>query len=514
MKVSESHTERYRIVSLVGEGRTCLVYYAEDTLLGRHVAMKTPRKGLLGQKPHYRDVFEREARYLAILEHPNIVPLYEFCESEQGPVLVLRYVHKDLQSLIGDANSRKTLLAARLTRQVAAALDYCTAEGICHRDVKLDNVLIDDEGQVYLTDFGLAGRLDDEESWLNAVGAKPYVSPEILLRELRAGGPESRKRCDQFSLGVLMYQILTGCLPHAATEGGEEVGPEWEQCTALRLIRGELPVPCCERDPEIPSKVDEVLGQMLSVDPRSRFPSNTAAAKQLADALGGRTETSFRAFVSYWRHGQDAEFVRELVNYLEKRGLGVWWAPRIEAGEHWDDQIEDAMLECHAMVVVLSHNSVRSAEVKSEWRYWMGFLDKPLLTLVLDDCRIPYRLFPKQHLYVAGRPAAEVASEVAEAVQTAAEKWAAQNVVQPAISTLTSRSDMLMSVSHIASGALILKPSSLELLPGQPQLYVPQRYALADFPMSMEELAKQLSSKSRTSERPPSPPDEPRKSVG
>lgn len=417
--------ERYQIVEKLGEGRTSVVYRAEDTHLSRPVAIKFPKRGLLDQSPHYRAVFRREAEHLASLEHRAILPLYDLCESERGPALVLRYVESNLHVLANAAFDRRVFPAGQIILQVASALDHCAERAIAHRDVKPNNILVSADGYAYLTDFGLAAQLDDTESWTQPVGAKAYLSPELLIRGA-ADHADARRMCDQFSLGVSAYQTLTGELPHGRSEIAAPCSPEWEDCTALRLVYGQKPTPCCERVPGIPSQVDHVLERMLSVNPASRYPSNAAAAEDLVKALAGQGASDLHLFVSFAH--QDEECVGRLVSAVEEKGLRIWWARMLRHGPAWDDQVREAMQECDVMLVVMTEHSATSPEVKNEWRYWMDQLEKPVLTLVSRGCErnIPLRLSSKQHLYAEGNALEAVAEKVVVAAEKVSQLWQLQ----------------------------------------------------------------------------------------
>ena len=361
-------------------------------------------------KPQYREVFAREARALASLEHPNVIPLYEYYEGENGPVLVMRFVHSNAQQMAGHSTEPRTLNLCKVAQRVAEALDYCSAQGLSHRDVKPDNILIGNQYEVYLADFGLSALLDDDKRWAHAEGAKQFLSPEVLLDRYITGKAEHRRLADQFSLGVTLYYLLTGHLPH--DQGGDPSDAstdEWNNCTALRLLRGNHPVLSSQRNPKLPSAVDSVLFRMMSIDPEDRFQSNGEAVFELDQALAGHTGGEFKVFISYAR--QDETTVRELVDELLRKGISILWDRDIAYGVDWEDHIEQSMTESDLMLVVLSTHSGTSIEVKNEWRYWASFLKKPLITLVLEDCPIPYRLFPKHHIYVHGRPIGEVATK-------------------------------------------------------------------------------------------------------
>jgi serine/threonine protein kinase len=154
--------DRYRLVEIIGQGTTSVMFSAEDLFLNRLVAVKMPRANLLSEDPEYARMFIKEARYQASFDHPNILPLFDCYESSRGPVLIMRYTRNSLRTLIG-TQSLSTEFVVSAARQIADALDHCTQRGVAHRDVKPDNVLSDDSGYTYLTDFGLAAPLDDDE---------------------------------------------------------------------------------------------------------------------------------------------------------------------------------------------------------------------------------------------------------------------------------------------------------------------------------------------------------------
>src|SRR5262245_21862608 len=202
--------DRYQVKQCLAERNTAVVYSAHDSLLNRDVALKCPKLGLIAEKPHYRDVFVREARFLARLDHPNIIPLYEYYEGPNGPVLVMRFASRDLGHL--NAPIPMTGLGA-VALAIGGALDYCADHEIAHRDVKPDNILIGDSGEVYLADFGIAAGLDDDQRWEHPEGAKAFLSPETLTDRYTGGRSDRRRHCDQFSFGVTLYYMLTGSLP-------------------------------------------------------------------------------------------------------------------------------------------------------------------------------------------------------------------------------------------------------------------------------------------------------------
>ncbi len=198
---------------------------------------------------------------------------------------------------------------------------------------------------------------------------------------------------DQFSLGVLIFASLTGTLPFQHLF--DKSNPE-SALTAVHLLHNKPLPSCAELDTRIPRAVDEVIAKMLNTDPSSRYTSASDAITHLETALEGKLLFRNQPFISYSH--EDVDVASQLHSHLTKRGLSPWYDQDIKHGENWGDQIEASMIEADVMIVLLSKASVLSKEVTNEWSYWVGHLKKPLLTVVIDDCQIPYRLYSKQHI--------------------------------------------------------------------------------------------------------------------
>ena len=201
----------FQLLEEVGAGNFGSVYKAHDRKLDRTVALKIPRGDWLHSREAV-DAFLHEAQHVARLTHPGIVRLYQFGEDDccyvvyefiEGTSLRAEMRHKPF-------SPRET---ARLLTDVAAALDYAHQEGIFHRDIKPENILLDRDGRPYLADFGIAVRADElahQQGWL--AGTYPYMSPEVL----RGEGHRIDARSDIYSLGIVMYEMLSGRRPFAA----------------------------------------------------------------------------------------------------------------------------------------------------------------------------------------------------------------------------------------------------------------------------------------------------------
>jgi serine/threonine protein kinase len=196
----------------------------------------------------------------------------------------MKLAGKGLASFRSSITTKVSLPIASIARQVAAALDYCAGKGIAHRDVKPDNILLDDAGRIVLVDFGLAARFDKVTAWSIPTGAAAYLSPETIR------GPDvgvvQRQYSDQFSFGVTLYQLISGCLPLDPLQSIASDLQQASYCTAARITAGEQIVRCFDRNPSIPKAVDGILFKMLSPRPEERYPNNTIACAELVNALG------------------------------------------------------------------------------------------------------------------------------------------------------------------------------------------------------------------------------------
>jgi Protein kinase domain len=268
--------EQFTVGSLLGQGGFAMVYRARDHVLNRDVAVKVMDTAG-APSPTLAERFVREAQTIARLEHPNIVPIYEVGQPQDLLYIVMRCVDgPSLRQLLATSPEHRLSLgdAARVARQVADALAYAHAEGVVHRDVKPDNILLDKRGQVMVSDFGIAkaaqaataAQLTTEGM---IIGTPQYMSPE------QAAGDTVDGRSDIYSLGIVLYQMLAGA-------------PPFDGDSAAKIIAQQLtmPVPDIRRlRPDVPPEVGDVLDRMLDKDPARRFQSAAEVSRALVTAL-------------------------------------------------------------------------------------------------------------------------------------------------------------------------------------------------------------------------------------
>lgn len=254
--------ERYRLDELIGRGGMASVWSATDTVLGRPVAVKRLHAGLLADAEH-AERFRREAMLVARLSHPNLVHLLDRGDDPEGPYLVMELVEgENLKTRVRREGALDPDDAARICAQVGRALAYAHAQGVVHRDIKAQNVLITPDGGVKLADFGIARLMEpDDQHGLTRtdmmMGSADYLSPE------QADGRPVDARTDVYSLGILLYECLTGALPF---RGEGFVGVAMKHCSE------PLPDPR-GASPGIPDWLASITLRAAAKDPADRFPS-------------------------------------------------------------------------------------------------------------------------------------------------------------------------------------------------------------------------------------------------
>jgi eukaryotic-like serine/threonine-protein kinase len=258
--------DRYRLEALIGEGGFGRVYRAFDTWLERAVAVKVPRvdRPVTGGEV---DQCRIEARKVARLRHPNIVPVHDVGREGSTCFIVGEWVEgTNLAARIRD-NRPDHRESARIVAEVADALAHAHAAGFVHRDIKPANILIDPQGRAYLTDFGIAVVEEDLLRDVTAAGTLPYMTPEQLGEGI---GPVDH-RADLYALGVVLYELLTGRRPFRASSPVE---------LRDQILKGE-PEPPRSVEPGVPEELERVCLRCLSKRPEDRFQGADEVAADL-----------------------------------------------------------------------------------------------------------------------------------------------------------------------------------------------------------------------------------------
>ena len=256
---------RYQLLEQIGSGGMADVFRARDPVLDRYVAIKVLRKDFSGNEEFQKN-FRLEARAAANLSHPNIVTVHDFGFADDLLYIVMEYIPgKDLKQLIREKGRFSVETGIPLIVQACAGIGYAHRAGLVHCDVKPHNMIVAKDGRLKVTDFGIARALATivQGERANVVWGSPlYFSPE------QAQGEAPTPASDVYSLGVVMYELLSGTPPFTASSAEE----------LARLHVTARPIPIREYIPDIPAALEEIIMKVLSKEPAARY--------RTADQLG------------------------------------------------------------------------------------------------------------------------------------------------------------------------------------------------------------------------------------
>ena len=298
-----------RIVEEIASGGMAVVYRAVQDPLGRTVAIKALKTSAAAEE-NVATRFEREAKSLAVLQHENIIHVYDFYAERGAMFIVMEYVQGiDLYDLLEKCGRLPYDVCAIIAMLVGRALDYVHYRGIVHRDIKPANVMIARTGGVKVMDFGIARdtSFGDLTEAGTGIGTPAYMSPEQVL------GDKLDARSDLFSLGVVLYQMLTGKKPFV----------EDEQKSAMHKIRLEKHTSVRKLNPEIPRELERIIDKCLEKQPRDRWRSAQHMVMALERFLAKHVEMNHHARLVLFLRSQNVITELEAEEYLNPTLGGV-----------------------------------------------------------------------------------------------------------------------------------------------------------------------------------------------
>ena len=346
----------YHLSRLLGRGGFAEVYLGEHLYLKNQAAIKVLRASLSEEEV---DQFLGEAQTLARLSHPHIVRVIDFAVEHGTPFLVMEYAQRGtLRTLYPPGSFLSLETTVTYVKQIASALQYAHNHQVIHRDVKPENILLNMQQQVMLSDFGIALFTPSPQqlSTQEMAGTIPYMSPEQIH-----GRPGFAS--DQYSLGIVVYEWLCGVRPFA--------GVPWQ----IAYQQVSVPPPRLrEHDPSLPEAVEAVVLKALAKDPRERFVSVQLFAQALErashlngiDLIDMQDTTplvaipSTRAFPSrrvfFSASPNDETFVTQLATDLQRRGVAIWQKETTTTSNPSDrtDTVRQAIRAADMMVLVVS----------------------------------------------------------------------------------------------------------------------------------------------------------------
>lgn len=353
--------DRYQVDSpLPSLDKLVRYYLARDTLLDRLVVVKfltvLDDNSLLER-------FKLEAQVIARLEHPHVVPIYDYGVYQNHPYQIQRYLSGgNLREYLSQHGDGMTILGAlNLTQQLGSALAYIHGRGIAHRDLSPKNIVLDEQLQPYLTNFALA-----------AINHDPTI-------HMKQPNP-TNINTDLYEFGLLLYQIFTGRIPE--------------------IERDSIKQPVRELRPDLPIGVELVIDRLTRKQSSIRYKSAVQAINALYQAFySGQSKVEGRVFISYGR--KDKDYVYLLVKELRRIGLDIWIDLDIPPGDNWDKAIEDALNGCNKMLLIVSPASMISENVQDEWSFFLE-QGKPVYPFLYQETELSFRLRRRQFINSTG----------------------------------------------------------------------------------------------------------------
>ncbi len=270
-----------RILGEIGSGGMAIVHKAVQEPLGRTVAIKA-LKASIAMDSQFAMRFEREAHFMASLQHENILHVIDFVKDGRSMYIIMEYVQGvDLYDLLEHTPTLPVEVAAIIALQVSRALDYAHFRGIIHRDIKPANIMLSKQGEVKLMDFGIArdDKLSDLTETGTGLGTPSYMSPEQIL------GDKLDFRSDIFSVGICLYQMITGQKPFIKDDSR----------TVMQKIRLDRYVSPRKINPKVPRQLERILARCMEKMPANRYATTQALIDDLSEFIAARVPMNYNA---------------------------------------------------------------------------------------------------------------------------------------------------------------------------------------------------------------------------
>jgi len=375
LEIGEVLGNRYQVEELYRKGSVSELWAAYDRILKRRIALRIVKPELLDNR-HYLKRFEQEAQFVAGLEHPHIIPIYDYGVHKERPFQVQRLVGVDslLNWYFKQDKPIASSILLRIAGQIASALDFIHQRNIVHRAISANTVIMDEEAQPYLINFTVAKRLGVETP-IEDAQQYAVLSPE------EKSGESVDIPADVYAFGLLLYSLFTG-----------EREPEQEYNQIISKVR--------DFRPDLPIGVDLVVSRLLHSNPAQRYQSATSAIDDLFNAFySGQSTVEGQVFISYSRRNSD--YVFTLARELRRIGLDIWIDQNIDPGTSWDESIEQALKDSAKMLLIVSPDSMKSENVHDEWSYFLEE-GKPVFPFIYKECDMSFRLRRRQYITGTG----------------------------------------------------------------------------------------------------------------
>ncbi len=334
---------KYEIIKELGKGATSAVYQAYDPFQKRQVAIKVVYPEALGDKEHgkrYKKLFVTEASLAGKLSHPHIVAIFDAAADEDGSYIVMEYV--DGTTLEKYTHHDQLLPVQKIVEIIykcARALEYASRQGVIHRDIKPANILLAGDSDIKISDFGAALTIAAETTQVSGIGSPAYMSPEQVKEQ------QLSFQTDIFSLGVVMFQLLTGRLPFKGANNYSMI---------YQIINVESPRPM-EVRPDIPPRIDAIVMRALQKDTAKRYQTWDEMAHDLATALGTEEKRE-----EQYAESEKFDTLRKLEFFRQFSDVELWEVLRLAT---WHKEERDAVL-IHENDIGSSFFILVSGEVK------------------------------------------------------------------------------------------------------------------------------------------------------